>query len=447
MKNHFTFPKEPLRPVEKPRPPKPGEKPSPLPSHSTWFTHDPAIFHDPVSNDYFLYCTHYRTMRSHDLITWECIGNYMNEAPAEAQEWTKSKDIWAPDIVKVDNEYRLYCSNSSWGVRQSCIFLATSDTAEGPFTYKGMVLRSSDALNVNAIDANIISDEETGRQYMVYGSFWGGCHILELDKETGLAKNGPDDPGICVARRPQWADCAIEGPYIIYNPDTRYYYLFVSYASLKSDYNIRVGRSRSVTGPYLDHNNRDMTDLSDTDATLGYMLACGYRFDDDPVGYLGPGHNSVLHDSDDEWYLVCHIRPHNFRGGEPSLLHIHKMVWSFDGWPLMSPEPYAGEKLQPVDASMLPGNYERIKLLPLVPQGILNSVKMSLAEDGTGFLADSIPLHWELIDSTSIKVTYANITETFRVLAAWDSEAWCSTLALTGCDENHICVWGKKYDK
>ena len=41
-----------------------------------------------------------------------------------------SEDIWAPDIVKVGKEYRLYCSNSSWGVRQSCIFLAVADRPE-----------------------------------------------------------------------------------------------------------------------------------------------------------------------------------------------------------------------------------------------------------------------------------------------------------------------------
>lgn len=446
MTDNFKYPAEPLHPAAKPMPPAPGKKPELPPAHSVWFTHDPAIYHDPVTNDYFLYCTDAKCMRSHDMITWETLENAVKEPPKEAVAWTGSKAIWAPDIVKVGDEYRLYCSNSSFGSQRSCIFLAVSDRAEGPFIPKEIVFKSDASMTFNAIDANIIEDVNTGRQYMVYGSFWGGCHIIELDKETGLAKTDFGDPGICLAKRPMWADGAIEGPYIIYNPDTGYYYLFVSYASLKSDYNIRVGRSRTLTGPYLDHNGRDMRDLNDTDNTLGYMIACGYQFDNDSKGYMGPGHNSVLHDFDGEWYLISHIREHNFRDGEPSTLHIRKMLWTEDGWPVASPEIYSGETLQPVTREMVCGNYERIKLVPMVPQGTLRSVKMSLFPDGTGFLADSIRIQWELTDNSTITVRYAASTEKLKVLAAWDYEAWKPTLVLTGTDEKHICIWGKKYE-
>ena len=436
----FIYPKEPLHPAAKPVW---GQK---EPAHSTWFTHDPAIYHDPVSKDYFLYCTDAKCMRSHDMIVWETLGKAVEKPPKEAIDWTGSDAIWAPDIVKVGDEYRLYCSNSSFGSQRSCIFLAVSDKADGPFIPKGVVFRSDESMSVNAIDANIIEDVRNGKQYMVYGSFWGGCHIIELNKETGFARDTSGQPGICLARRPLWTDGAIEGPYIIYNEKTDYYYLFVSYASLRSDYNIRVGRSRNVTGPYLDHNGRNMTDLDDGDCSIGYMPACGYKFDDDPVGFMGPGHNSVLHDSDDEWYLICHIREHNFRGEEPSTLHIRKMLWTSDGWPVVSPEIYSGEKAQPVSADMVCGNYERIRLTPTVPQGMLTSVKMSLHPDGSGFLANSIRIHWELADEFTIKITYGPSTELLKVLPAWDYEAWKPALVLTGTDNHHICVWGKKYE-
>lgn len=447
MPEQFIYPNEPLHPAPKPlppdfAPPKDGKSYAP----SLWFIHDPAIYHDPVSDDYFLYCTDARLLRSHDLITWEDLGKAVSGPSEDARKWTKSDAVWAPDIVKVGDEYRLYCSNSSFGVQTSCIFLAVSDRAEGPFEPKEIVFRTSPGMYVNAIDANIIEDQENGKQYMVYGSFWGGCHITELDKETGLAKNGPDDPGLCLARRPLWADGAIEGPYIIYNPETRYYYLFVSYGSLKSDYNIRVGRSLSVTGPYLDHNGRDLTDLDDPDSTLGYMLACGYKFDDDPVGYMGPGHNSVLRDNDGSWYLVCHIRPHNFKGGEPSMLQIRKMVWTTDGWPMVSPEIYAGEEEQDVDDELLYGNYERIKLTPQIPQGMLTSVRMAIEPGGHGWLADSIHISWERTGTRSLVVRYGGAEEHFRILPAWDQEAWKPTLVLTGVNLKHTCIWGKKYD-
>jgi hypothetical protein len=81
----------------------------------------------------------------------------------------------------------------------------------------------------------------------------------------------------------------------------------------------------------------------------------------------------------------------------------------------------------------------------MVPQGMLTSVKMSLFPDGNGFLADSIRIHWNLTDDTTITIQYANTTEKLKVLAAWDYEAWKPTLVLTGTDQKHIAIWGKKY--
>ncbi len=196
---------------------------------------------------------------------------------------------------------------------------------------------------VNAIDANIIEDAKTGEQYLLYGSFWGGCHILLLDKETGVAAQ--EGIGTCVARRPSWTDCAIEGPYMIYHPDTDYYYLFVSYGSLKSDYNIRIARSRNITGPFYDFHGKDMTDTNDWDNTTGLMISCGYRWLDG-TPYMAPGHNSVLLDDDGKMYLVSHIREMNFLDEpEPSTLQIRQLYLTPDEWLVASAQPYAGEVL------------------------------------------------------------------------------------------------------
>ena len=92
--------------------------------------HDPAIFYDEVSGNYYTYSTGAICQKSKDLVHWQEIGKVVERPPQESVEWTSSEDIWAPDIVKVGKEYRLYCSNSSWGVRQSCIFLAVADCPE-----------------------------------------------------------------------------------------------------------------------------------------------------------------------------------------------------------------------------------------------------------------------------------------------------------------------------
>lgn len=103
--------------------------------------HDPAIFYDEVSGNYYTYSTGAICQKSKDLVHWQEIGKVVERPPQESVEWTGSEDIWAPDIVKVGKEYRLYCSNSSWGVRQSCIFLAVADCPEGPFEPKGVCLK------------------------------------------------------------------------------------------------------------------------------------------------------------------------------------------------------------------------------------------------------------------------------------------------------------------
>lgn len=435
----ITYPEAPKKPIPKPVF-MPGKKPKAPPKESLWGVHDPAIFHDKESGYYYIYCTGANAHRSKDMIVWESLGRVVEQPPQESLDWVGGDAIWAPDIVKVGKEYRLYCSSSTFGVRQSCIFLAVSDSPEGPFKPSGCVLKTHHNSPVNAIDANIISDVTTGEQYMVYGSFWGGCHLLKLDKKTGLAAE--DGIGICLARRPGWTDSAIEGPYIQYNEETGYYYLFVSYASLNSDYNIRVGRSKTLTGPYYDHNGRNMTDLEDFQNNLGYMIACGYHFNKG-TRWMGPGHNSVLKDFDNEWYLICHIREQQFKHPELSTMHVHKLLWTQDGWPVANPECYAGEKTGSVTKEQLIGSYERIKLTPSIPQGTLNSVPMDLLEDGS-LKMGSIAGHWEFPGDTTLALYYANIVETCQITPAWDWERNKPTLALTGKDQMGICIWAKK---
>ncbi len=432
---NIIFPSEPPRPIKKPAPKAPFEK------GSLWGTHDPAIYHDPVTGNYYVYSTNALCQRSTDLISWEQLGKVVPNPPKDSLEWVGGDAIWAPDIVKVGDEYRLYCSNSTFGSQQSCIFLATSNNAEGPFEPQGAVLKTSKDLPVNAIDANIIEDHISGEQYMIYGSFWGGCHLLKLNKDTGYAAE--DGIGLCVAKRPLWTEGAIEGPYIKYNDKTGYYYLFVSYASLNSDYNIRVGRSKYVTGPYLDYNGREMTDTDDSDCTTGYMVACGYHFDDSQ-SYMGPGHNSVLYDNDGEWYLVCHIREHNFKNFELSTMQIHKIFWTDDGWPVVSPTCYAGEKTQPFELSDLIGKYERIKLTPTVPQGVLNSTPLQLFENESATMASITHMHWKLKDPYTFVLNFGPNTEEYKISPAWDYELWKPTIVMTGKDQNGVCVWLKK---
>lgn len=405
-----------------------------------WMTHDPAIYRDEASGYYYIYCTGAICQRSKDLIHWEMVGKVVEEPPKESSDWVGGKDIWAPDIVKVGEEYRLYCSNSTWGVRQSCIFLAVSDSPEGPFVPRGCVLKTSDKLPVNAIDANIITDVKTGEMYMVYGSFWGGCYMLALDRETGLAAE--TGIGTCLASRPAWMSTGIEGPYMIYNPETEYYYLFVSYGSLKSDYNIRVGRSKDIKGPFLDYHGKALTETEDADNTVGLLEYGGYRWNDG-TPYMAPGHNSVLRDADGAWYLVCHIREKNFTNEpEPSTMQVRKLYWMPNGWPVVSAEPYAGEEKQQIPKEELRGRYERIRFVPSLPQGIMTAVPMKL-DTSDYYECCSIQGTWDC-QGEYVSIQYGPNKEIAQVSTAWDFERGCPTIILSGMSEDGITFWAKK---
>ena len=66
--------------------------------------HDPAIFYDEVSGNYYTYSTGAICQKSKDLVHWQEIGKVVERPPQESVEWTGSEDIWAPDIVKVGKE-------------------------------------------------------------------------------------------------------------------------------------------------------------------------------------------------------------------------------------------------------------------------------------------------------------------------------------------------------
>ncbi len=377
------------------------------------FIHDPAIYRDEVTGKYYVYSTGAMGFVSDDLIKWESLGKIAEVLP-EAAEWTGGQDIWAPDIVKVGDEYRLYCSNSTWGVQQSCIFLAVSDKAEGPFVPKAPVLKTSDKLPVNGIDANIITDAGTGEMYMLYGSFWGGAHVLKLDKNTGLAAE--EGVGTCVCCRPSWLSTAVEGPYMIYRKETGYYYLFVSYGSLKSDYNIRVGRSKSILGPFVDINGKYLTDEPDMEYDPGYLLMAGYTWNEGKA-YMSPGHNSVLQDRDGKDYIVYHIREKRFNQDPgPSEMQIRQIFWTGEGWPVASAYNME-EALGPLDKiegdslnmKAVSGVYQRISFNVQYPQGISTAVPMLLREDGY-YESCSIQGKWK-IEEGKIKISYGPYSE------------------------------------
>ena len=377
------------------------------------WSHDPSMMWDPVSGRYFSYSTDvYRpeaglcekrgipVRSSDDLVHFKYEGTVLSEKAAgegaDNGDYPETEGFWAPFAEYVNGEYRMYYSaTKAFGSSESRIWLAVSDTPLGPFENRGIVADTwgTDDTYPNAIDPHIVHTEE--KSWLVYGSFFGGIYIKELDPDTGLSADGdPRSMGICISRKAP--DAIIDGPEgaaVIYAPETGYFYLFQSYGWLGDDYDIRVGRSTKVTGPYLDIKGRDLKEHS-----MGVKLAGSYCFQssDPPVGsdrdgwkwggIRGPGHGVPFYDPVSKRYFFVH----HFRDGasvncvydsemERNNYQIHYMMvrpmFFVNGWPVFGPEPYQGEKFEPLSPDEVRGRGES-----LVFDDVDNCIKFSKEE-------------------------------------------------------------------
>ena len=412
--------------------------------------HDPSIFKE--GDTYYVFSTDtaiervsagVQIRKSIDLINWTFVGQVLDGVPAAAYEWTGARGLWAPDLIKVGDTYYLYYCASQFGKNRSFIGFATSKSITGPWEDQGEVLKTDHGDPVNAIDPNVQFDT-AGNLWMCYGSFWSGISVLQLDKATG--KPLQSGFGKLIAGRHRSVEGAIEGPYIIYHPLFRKYYLFVSYDSLFKDYNVRVGRSDRIDGPYVDSNGVELTETAGAPWAVGNKILGGYKFGKTP-GWIAPGHNSILNDNGN-YYIV-----HHARGDEDPhwhYLHVRKMLWTNDGWPLISPERYAGETEQSVVPEVLPGNWEVLFLLKANNQQLvsypLRFLRDGVIDDGTGISRWRFTAKNNLILTFYDQKTKLSTIYESRILPSWDWENYRPTLVFTGIGPRGVAIWGKKAD-
>jgi arabinan endo-1,5-alpha-L-arabinosidase len=304
--------------------------------------HDPVLIKE--QDTYYLFCTggNRRTgyvpiRRSKDLLHWELSGYVFDSLPEWAPiEIPGTRGIWAPDISYFNGLYHLYYSVSTFGKNNSAIGLAVNKTLnpDSP-DYKwedlGMVIRSTEGKDDwNAIDANIVIEDENNI-WICWGSFWSGIQMRKIDPRTGKL-SAEHTTHYTLASRPRQAahqtppvEGAVEAPFIIRR--NGWWYLFVSFdlccRGADSTYNIVVGRSRNVTGPYVDREGVPMRNGGGTQVLKATT-----------ENWKGPGHCAVFREADQD-YLVFHA--YHGQTGRP-FLKISTMEWK-DGWPLVAPLP------------------------------------------------------------------------------------------------------------
>ena len=265
---------------------------------------------------------------SPDGITWTDAGAIGKGVPKWGRDALGYQpiNVWAPSVSRRGETFSLYYALSSFGSNTSAIGLMTNaafDPArpgEG-WNDRGLVLMSKAEDDFNAIDPFRL-DLADGRAFLVFGSFWSGIELRELDPKTGKLIRD-DAPNIALASR---HGGAIEAGSILEHEGK--FYLFVSFdqccKGIASTYNIRVGRADEIEGPYRDKLGKDMLDGGGS-----LVLASNGRF-------IGPGGQEAVKTSKGDM-LAYHYYDGDAAGA--SKLQFSPILWTADGWPELGPYP------------------------------------------------------------------------------------------------------------
>jgi arabinan endo-1,5-alpha-L-arabinosidase len=223
-----------------------------------------------------------------------------------------------PDMIRVGDYYYMYVASNVGGQPASRIVMKKTKSLnpESPdYGWEQMgVVNSTDGVEFcNGIDPGCFLDPTDGRFWLTFGSYFGNIRLVEMDPKTGLRI----DPN-------KYFNIAIncEASVIIYHEG--YYYILAAHGSCcrgtDSGYNIRTGRSKKITGPYVDHEGVDMMQGGGK-----LVIGSGER-------YVGAGHFGLFDEGNGIQKFSFHWEADLERGGG-SVIDIRPLLWK-DGWPI-----------------------------------------------------------------------------------------------------------------
>lgn len=214
--------------------------------------------------------------------------------------------------------------------------MATSPSLSSPvWTDQGIVIQSHPyspgvpASPYNTIDPCIFQNSD-GNLWMTFGSYWNGIYKVQLNPTSGMLLTPSNPNPVQLASQDGGP---IEASYMYRRGD--YYYLFVNLGVWMTDtYNICMGRSTGINGPFTDQSGVSMLNSGGTllQGTEGI--------------YAGPGQFAgISHNGQD--YFSYHYY-NNGNSGDPRF-GIDYLYWTNDAWPTTTaPEPiWCGAVLTP----------------------------------------------------------------------------------------------------
>ncbi len=227
----------------------------------------------------------------------------------------------APDAIKIGDRYYVAYASKGGGLAGghagaiNTMWTKTLDPKSPDFGFHddSVVAKTDGVEDCDAIDPSFLLDPTDGRLWLTYGTYFGFIRIVELDPKTGKRIPGNQPVNIAI-------DC--EATAMMHRDG--WYYLLGTHGTCcdgaNSTYNIRVGRSKKVTGPFLDNMGMDMLKGGGK-----LVVAASGRF-------VGPGHFGLLDLGDGVQKFSCHYEADLDRGGR-SVLDIRPLLWK-DGWPV-----------------------------------------------------------------------------------------------------------------
>lgn len=451
-----------------------------VPAFRNVSVHDPSVI--KVGDTYYVFGSHLQVAKSKDLIQWDEVASGVKDSNpvvpnvtkefAEALEWAQSDTLWAADVIQLsDGKFYMYYNACKGDSPRSAMGVAVADNIEGPYKDQGLILKSGmwgeasedgtiyDAtIHPNVVDPDVFYDKD-GKLWMVYGSYSGGIFILEMDEATGKPL-----PGQGYGKKLTGGNHSrIEAPYMLYSPETDYYYLFLSYGGLSADggYNIRIARSKTPDGPFYDAEGNDMIKVkADKEKPLfddrsiepyAVKLVGNYLFErelGDPgtgqrIGYVSPGHNSAYYDEETgKHFLIFHSR---FPGrGEEHEVRVHEMHMNSQGWPAVSPYRYAGPQEATLSLSndKIAGQYKWVDHGKEITAAIKTSQNVQLTTDGK--ITGAVTGTWSLGADNKVTLTTNGQTYEGVFTQEWDAGSEKTVLTFSALSSTGVPVWGSK---
>jgi arabinan endo-1,5-alpha-L-arabinosidase len=445
--------------------------------------HDPSVIR--ANGQYYVFGSHLAAAKTPDLMHWTKIAEGVNPANplipdvanqlAETFAWAQTSTLWAPDVIRMDDgKYYMYYNACKGDSPRSALGIAVADHIEGPYINKGIFLKSGmwgevspdgtiyDATrHPNVVDPNVFRDT-AGKLWMIYGSYSGGIFILQLDKANGMPL-----PGQGYGKHLMGGNHSrIEGAYVLYSPESKYYYMFTSFGGLDANgaYNMRVARSRNPDGPYVDGRGTDMATVKSDptkplfdDASIaphGQKLLGNHQFalaageTSTPLGYVSAGHNSAFYDAaTKQHFLIFHTRFPNT--GEMHEVRVHEMFINEEGWPVVAPFRYAPpgkakEDPKSVGAAAVAGTYKFINHGKDITAAIRQSQVLKLGKDGR--ISGAVSGRWSYRGNNRFSLALDGTAAPYSGVLSrqWNSNANAFTVTFTAQNADGVSVWGAR---